>query len=101
MSLPQFDTRDLTLSLMQSAWAKEIDPVLKLPTNSGQVLKSVSLGVGVTQVNHKLSRALQGWYLVRKRGPAAIYDLQDANSMPTLTLTLVSDAAVVVDIFVY
>jgi len=101
VQLPQFQNGDKDFQLMQSAWARVIQPVIDLPPNQGQILKSVQLVSGTNRINHKLGRKLQGWYLVRKRSAADIYDTQDTNQMPSLTLELVSSASVSVDIFVF
>lgn len=101
MSLPRFQSKDPIMMQMQTQWAEQLDPVIVLPTNKGQILKKISLVNGANVINHLLGRNLQGWFLVRQRGPAAIYDLQDLNQQPNLTLILHSDANVVVDIFVF
>lgn len=101
MSLPSFNTNIQELSLMQSKWADLIDPVINLPTNKGIILKDISLVSGRNSVDHRLSRKLQGWYLIRKRSNAAVWDDQDNNKIPSLTLILMSDSAVNVDIFVF
>ena len=48
-----------------------------------------------------LQRPLQGWYIVRQRALASIYDTQDSNQNPSLTLNLTSNAVVSVDIAVF
>lgn len=101
MSLPSFNTRIQEFSLMQSAWATQLDPVINLPTNKGLILKEVQLVTGSNLVNHRLSRNLQGWFIIRQRGPASVYDTQDTNQQSTLTLSLVSSANVSVDLFVF
>lgn len=101
MSLTIFQSDSQPMTLMQTSWATEINPVLKLPINSGQILKSVSLVVGTNSINHLLGRKLQGWFLVRQRALAEIYDAQDSNLTQAITLALVSDAVVTVDIFVF
>lgn len=101
MKLPIYQTDDKNLTLLQTNWSTAINPVLSLPINQGQVLKNVSLAAGVTNVNHLLSRKLQGWFLVRLRGQAVVWDSQDSNSMPDVTLILNSTNVVSVDIFVF
>lgn len=86
---------------MQSQWATQLDPVINLPTNQGTILKDVALVNGTTLVNHLLGRKLQGWFIIRQRGPASVYDTQDNNQQQNLTLSLVSSAAVNVDLFVF
>lgn len=83
---------------MQSSWARALEPLLKDPTNNGLILKNVVLINGVTVVNHRLGRMLQGWNLVDINGAASVYRSQPKNN---LTLTLTSSAAVTVDLFVF
>lgn len=101
MSLPKFHTQLKELSLLQTQWAKELDPVLQSALVSGLVLKNSVLSTGDNTINHKLGRALQGWFLVRKRGAAEVYDKQDSNTMPDKTLVLNASAGVTVDIYVF
>jgi hypothetical protein len=91
----------LPLELMQTSWASELNPVLANPLVQGQLLKSVSLVAGQNIVNHKLGRALQGWVVTRIRASATLYDQQDANKTPGLTLVLQASAPVVVDLYVF
>lgn len=100
-NLPQFQNDDKDLQLLQNKWAGILNPVIANPLNNASVLKNVQLTTGSNVINTLLSRPLQGWFIVRQRGPAAIYDTQDTNQTPKLTLTLVSDASVSVDIAVY
>jgi hypothetical protein len=101
MSLPIYLTGLKELSLMQTNWSSQINPVLNLPINSGLILEDISLSTGNNNVNHKLGRTLQGWFLVRQRGPSNIYDEQDSNQHSNLTLILHSSANVNVDLFVF
>lgn len=91
----------LDLTATQNRWASVIEPVISNPANNSLLLKNVVLASGTNVINHRLGRKLQGWVIVRKRGPAAIYDNQDGNQIPELTLVLVSDAAVTVDLEVF
>lgn len=93
--------KPLPYALHQTQWAQAIDPILTNPLNSASVLKSVSLVSGANVINHKLGAPLQGWWIVRQRAAASIYDTQDTNQMPQLTLNLVSSAPVVVDLAVF
>lgn len=101
MALPIFQTDSKDLSLLQTGWAQQLNPVISLPTNQGQILRDISLVSGLNQVSHRLGRKLQGWFLVRQRSLASVYDQQDAESNPALFLALVSSASVSVDIFVF
>jgi hypothetical protein len=99
--LPQFQNDDKDFQLMQNKWAAVINPVVSNPANNSVVLKNVKLSIGSNNIPHMLGRVLQGWTIVRKRAAASIYDNQDNQQLPQYMLTLVSDAAVTVDIEVY
>lgn len=102
MSLPIFTVEDKDLSMLQTRWATELNPLLLNPILQGTQLKRVLLSTGANVINHKLGRKLQGWIITRWIGASAgVYDTQDTNSMPQLTLELNSSGNVSVDIYVY
>lgn len=101
MGLPSYQTSDLTLTLLQSNWATLLNPLLDLPITQGQILEKVQLAVGANTINHKLGRKLIGWWIVRQRSAATVYDLQDTNPTPAVNLKLQSSASVLVDIYVF
>lgn len=94
-------TSDRITNQIQDNISKVTTPLTAIPLNSGSLLQSVSLVSGANSVNHKLGRALVGWFIVRQRAAASVYDTQDTNPTPTLTLNLVSSANVVVDVYVF
>lgn len=94
MSLPQ----KLQLSDMQTQWAQQIDPVLANLMVRGQYLPNVLLINGVTVVNHKLSRKMQGYQIC---GQNAIADIIFSQPFNDKTLTLTSNAAVTVNLWVF
>lgn len=87
--------------IMQNNWARQLNPLLANPANQSIILKNQILVAGTNVINHKLGQKLQGWNIVRKRADASIYDMQDTNQTPQLTLLLVSNNPVVVDIEVF
>lgn len=91
----------LPLPLMQTQWAKQIDPIISNPTINNLVLKNISLVSGTNVINHKLGRVLQGWKPVRVRASATFYDQQDSNQTPQLTLILIASAPVIIDLEVF
>lgn len=101
MSLPIFQTDDKDISLLQTGWATQLNPVISNPLVNGQLLKNVSLSTGSNTINHKLGRKLQGWVLTRLRGSASLFDTQDSNANPALTLLITSSSNVSVDIYVF
>lgn len=84
----------------QTLWASILNPIVSNPINSAQILSQVQLINGTTIVQHKLGRTLQGWWIMSPQGSCNVYQPSTApnNSM---TLTLVSNAAVVVNIAVF
>lgn len=86
---------------MQTYWAAQLNPILALPISRGLILSKVALVSGSNTINHLLSRKLQGWFLVRQRASATIYDTQDSNLSPEITLLLTASGNVTVDIFVF
>lgn len=85
----------------QDRWATFLNPVIDNVANQSILLQNVSLVAGNNVINHKLGRKLQGWKTVRVRAAATIYDTQDSNQTPQLTLNLFSSAPVVVDLEVF
>lgn len=99
--LPYIQTDSRELSQLQTTWASQINPVLTQAILGGNYLKNVSLTTGDNVINHKLGRNLQGWIITRIRSAATLYDTQDTNQSPSLTLNLNSSANCVVDLLVY
>lgn len=101
MTLPIFISGNRDMVMMQTKWSAIIDPVLNFPVNNGIILQDVVLTTGDNTINHKLGRDLQGWFITRLRAAATIFDKQDANSFPQLTLVLNTSANVTVDMVVF
>lgn len=93
--------RKLSWEMAQTTWAQALDPIIANPMTNPSILKNVSLVAGTNVIDHKLGRRLQGWNSVRVRSAASIFDQQDSNQTPQLTLILVSSADVVVDLMVF
>lgn len=108
MRLPYFQDSNPNMTLLQNQWSRILNPLLSNPTNNCSILKNISLVNGPNVINHLLGRPLQGWSIVRLREPVIIYDTQDTNQSPelTLNLTLVNNVVfvppkTVVDILVF
>lgn len=101
MALPIYKSDDLTISQLQTNWAQLLNPVIDNPISAGLLLNRIQLVTGVNVINHKLGRKLQGWVVVRQRAAANLYDTQDSNIMPALTLQLTSSASVTIDLYVF
>lgn len=101
MNLPILQSEVKELTLMQTRWASALNPILTNPLANGILLKNVELISGATVVNHKLGRKLQGWLVTRLRNNVVVFDSQDANPNPALTLVLNSTGATTVDLYVF
>lgn len=96
--LTKFVTNDKVLSLLQTSWASDIDPILANPILQGIPIKNVALNVGPTVINHLLGRNQQGYIITDQQGIADIYRSAAFNNK---TLTLTSNANVTVSLWVY
>lgn len=97
-TLPILNTSDKDLTTVQNTWSQRINPLIRNPSLQSLILPQVALTRGTNTINHRLGRKLTGWRIVRLRGDSFIYDKQDENQMPELTLILETTAAVTVDI---
>lgn len=98
MALAIYQDANKSLMLMQTAWAKQLNPLLANPMNGMSIIKNVPLVSGSNVINHGLGQVQQGWMLVDIQGPAVIYRDSPFNA---LTLSLHSDAPTTVSIGVF
>lgn len=94
-------TTDRVVNQLQDNIANLVEPLSGNPLLSGIILKNVALAAASNTIQHGLGRLLLGWFIVRQRASASIYDTQDTNPTPTTTLRLTSSAVVTVDIYVF
>lgn len=99
--LPIFQTNNKDMTLMQNSWSSQLNPLLSNASLQSNILKKVTLNVGSNNINHLLGRTLQGYRVIRQRTQSQIWDSQDTNQSPQLTLILNATAAVVVDLEVF
>lgn len=100
-AIAKVQTNDRNINQLQQNIITSINPLIKNPLNSGQILQNVKLAIGMNVIPTGLNRKLQGWFVVRLRALSDIYDQQDNNSNPGVTLLLNSSAQVVVDLYVF
>lgn len=98
MSLPILQSPYSEMTMLQTRWKAELDPLLKNPALEGIILPAVSLSSGVNVVNHRLGRKQQGWMVTDRNGVATIYKSAPFNA---LTLVLTVSAPVIVDLYVF
>lgn len=97
----KLNTPDRILGQIQDNVARVVDPLQKVPLNQGLLLENVALLSGDNVINHRLGRALIGWFITRQRSSAAVYDKQDLNRTPNLNLVLNASADVNIDLWVF
>ena len=100
-SIAKVQTNNREVNQLQSNILSYLNTLGQNALLSGTILTEQALVNGSNTINHKLDRKLQGWFIIRQRGPASVYDNQDNNTSPNRTLILISDADVSVDIFVF
>ena len=90
------------INSIQQAAADSINPMISKIQNDSVILSNVTLTSGKRNtINHLLNRNLQGWKIIRQRAESRIWDQQDHNPSPNLTLWLWTANTVVVDIEVF
>lgn len=99
-AVDRLQTSNAELNRVQDRLVTALNQVLEHPVISGQLLTSISVGTGATQVPHKLGRKPIGWSLVRLRANAVVWDEQDAETRQDLFLRLRASTPVVVDLLV-
>lgn len=90
----------LELPQMQIQWASALNPVIANPITNGLQLTGVKLISGTTVINHMLGRNMQGWFPTDLDAAATIYKPK-TSPFNGKTLTLISNAAVTISLWVY
>lgn len=85
---------------MQVQWAAALNPVIGNALVNGLQLTNVSLINGTTIINHRLARNMLGWFVTDIEAAATIYRPKTAP-LNNKTLTLISSAAVICNLWVY
>ncbi len=98
MALPQIQSPDQTMMLIQTKWASQLNPLLANKLTQGNLLQNIALINGATIINHLLDRQMQGWILVDKDASVIIYRSAALNPQ---TLTLTSNGAVNISLWVF
>lgn len=93
-----FKSRDFNFNLLQTAWSKDLNPLLKNPIMQGLALVQVPLINGTTVINHLLNRQMQGWFITDIDAAASIFRNAAFNEQ---TLSLSSSAVCHVNLWVY
>lgn len=99
--IPLVQTQDQDFLRFQTQLQKVMQPVLDNAINFGTRLSNVVLASGLNVVPTTLNRNLQGWFIIRQRAEANIWDTQDSNSDQSQSLYLNASTAVTVDLWVF
>lgn len=101
IKIPYQQSQDKNFNLFQTQLATALQPITSIPTCKSTLLTGQQLNAGANTIQTSLGYPLSGWYIVRQRAQAAIWDTQDSNPSPNTTLILNSSASVSVDIIVF
>ena len=100
-SLQIITSTDRIINQIQQNIKTTISFLLNDVFNYANNIQNIQLQPGLNSINHKLNRKLTGYIITRQKQPANIYDKQDTNPSPELTLHLQSDSATTIDIRVF
>lgn len=89
------------INQLQSNIEESILSILNKSQNDNFILTNIQLTTGLNIINHKLGKVLNGWNITRLRSNAIIWDIQDTNTQPNLTLLLMSNSNCVIDLKVF
>jgi len=92
--LPQ----NISLASLLVQWPQQLNPIIVNPLVNGSLLTNIVLKNGSVTFPHYLGRQIQGWFIVDQDAAAEIYRSQPLNNQ---TLTLTSNAAVTVNLWVF
>lgn len=85
--------------LANPKWASTLNPILAVPFLSGLQIDAINLTATTPKViNHLLQRKPQGWFVVDNAANAVIWRTVAFND---LTITLESDLATTISIWIY
>lgn len=88
--------------MLQTSWASQLNPLLSDPLSNSIMLADIVLKTGDNTINHRLGRKLQGYIVTRMQdGFVQLYDKQNSNQMPELTLILNSSGNGKIDLIVF
>lgn len=89
----------LPWELAQTKWASILNPIIAAPVLNGLQIDEIQLIANVPNaINHLLQRMPQGWLLVDKNSNATVWRAAPLNAN---TITLVSSANTMIDLYVY
>ncbi len=100
IKLPYQQTDSRQFNQFQQALGAALMPITQNPIAAATILSNITLNAGSNNVPIGLQQPLIGWFLVRLRGNATVWDSNDGNTNNQI-LVLNSTATVVVDIAIF
>ena len=100
-AIPKVQTNSREINQIQNNIVGQLNNIGNNSISSGIILNNQALKTGTNTINHKLEKPLTGWFIVRQKSLANIYDNPHNNKKPARNLILISNADVTVDIFVF
>lgn len=90
------------INTLQNNIENSFNPIVSNIQNDSTILQNIQLLAGQNNiVNHTLNRNLMGYNIIRLRANSIVWDTQDSNPSPNLTLWLSCSANVIVDLEVF
>lgn len=101
-SFKKLSSDDKVVSKLQENVNNVLTPIIRSPIVDGVLVEECCLKPNaINEIEHKLDRKPLGFFIVRQRKDARIWDLQDSNPEPTKSFSLATSHEVVVDIWIF
>jgi hypothetical protein len=100
-NLKKMAFQDANLMKLQENIHLAIDPLTGSHIVQGNLVKNITINTSPTTISHGLEDAPVGWIIIRKRGAADIWDLQETNPLEKKLLILQASNQVTVDLWVF
>ncbi len=95
-------TEDALQQRLQDNIANSFNQFEKLPQLDSVIVKDVVLSSTIDNVvEHKLSRPVQGWQVVRQNANAVVYESSTTNTAPSSVILLRASASCTVSILFF
>ncbi len=95
-------TQSPAIEYFQSSTNAVFADIVNREILDGILLRDIPLLTGQTNlVNHKLQRKAVGYIVVRNNANSVVYDSQDTNDHPNLSLALLCSADTTVSLWVF
>lgn len=101
IKIPYQQSKDTSFNLFQTNLAQALSPVTSQPMAKSKIIPNIKLKAGINTIQTGLGYPLTGWYLIRQKQQAQIWDDQDSNKDPNNSLILYASAAVEISLVIF